>query len=501
MRSKKAAIVTMAVMVGLIFGLIIASNFNFMNTGMAFDSAAEPKSSQVKVTESAPAVMLDLEAASNTYVQIAQKVSPSVVMITSERVVKYKNPFFHFFGDDWSRRFFDQPGGGREQVQRGLGSGVIVSSDGYILTNNHVIKDADKLNVVFNGDEYEAEVIGSDTNTDLAVVKIDKKNLTSIELGSSDALRVGEIVLAIGSPFSEDLENTVTQGIVSAKGRKNLQIGGSQMTYQDFIQTDAAINPGNSGGALVNLRGKLVGINTAIVGQTYTGVGFAIPVDMAKWVMSQLIDKGKVVRGWLGVGIRPVSKKMARAFDVKEASGALIEEVFDGPAKDAGLEIGDIIVEFDGKAIEDNFALINLVAQYDPDSRVSVVVVREGKKKNFTVKLGQRPEDPAVAQRTTPEKENILGFQVAELNNVLRQRFDAVNEDDATVVVTAVKPNGQAAREGLRSGDLILKLNHQKIKSVRQFNKIVSETKAGDVLLLRIKNKSGSRFVALEMPE
>ncbi|MBN1351318.1 Do family serine endopeptidase [candidate division KSB1 bacterium] len=503
-RSKKAALVTLAAMVGLIIGLIIASNFNSMNTSIASNSATAPElvlasQNESEVAAAAP-VMLDLEAASKTYVEIAKKVSPSVVMITSERVVKYRNPFFQFFGDDWSRRFFDMPEEG-EQTQHGLGSGVIVSSDGYILTNNHVIKDADQLHVAFNGDEYEAEVVGSDENTDLAVIKIAKNNLHSVELGDSDALQVGEIVLAIGSPFAEELENTVTQGIVSAKGRKNLRIGGSQMTYQDFIQTDAAINPGNSGGALVNLRGELVGINTAIVGQTYTGVGFAIPINMAKWVMGQLIDKGKVVRGWLGVGIVPVNKKMAKAFGLENAQGALVEEVFEGPAKDAGVEVGDVIVKFDDKPIKDNFALINMVAKYNPGSRVKLAVVREGEIKYLTVKLGERPDNPALAQKSDTGKENTLGFRIAEFTDTFKQRFGYNADEEGKVVVVNVKSGSQAAREGLRAGDIIIKLNNKDIESVQQFNQDVSRAKAGDVLLLRVKNKDGRRFVALEIPE
>lgn len=499
-RSKKFTVITLAVMVGLIIGLVIASNLNWMNLGVASNTQVAPKLAKVDRSEPVPAVLLDLEAASKTYVQIAKKASPSVVMITSERVVKSRSPFFHFFGDEWFKRFFEFPEEG-EQIQRGLGSGVIVSSDGYILTNDHVIKDADKLQVVINGEEYKAEVVGSDPNTDIAVVKIDKNNLKAIELGNSDELQVGEIVLAIGSPFSTELENTVTQGIVSAKGRKGLQISGSRMAYQDFIQTDAAINPGNSGGALVNLRGKLVGINTAIVGQTSVGVGFAIPVNMAKWVMGQLIDKGKVVRGWLGVEIGPVSRKMAKAFGLESPHGALVHRVLDGPAKDAGVEEGDIIIELDGKKIKDNYDLINLVAKYDPGTRVELVVIREGKRKSLRVKLDERPDEETLVRRSTREKENQLGFRVSTLTDDLRRRYSYDEDIDANIIVTYVARNSQAAREQIRPGDLILKLNHQQIKSVRQFNNIIDEAKPGDVLLFRIQNRSGKRFVALEIPE
>ncbi|MDZ7261345.1 MAG: Do family serine endopeptidase [candidate division KSB1 bacterium] len=431
-KSKKITwLVFLSIAVGLIAGLILASNLDW-----TFQSRASSTTTGVKLgsDEPVPQELLDLEKTSRAFVAIVKKVSPTVVTITSEKTVKVRHPFSDFFGEDFFR-FFQLPEG--DVIQRGLGSGVIVSPDGYILTNHHVIKDADELNVLIEKEEYDAKVIGSDPKTDVAVIKIDKKDLPTIKFGDSDQLEVGEIVLAIGSPFSAALERTVTHGIVSAKGRTGLQIGGAELSYQNFIQTDAAINPGNSGGALVNLQGELVGINTAIVGQANVGIGFAIPINMAKWVMEQLLDKGKVVRGWLGVYIGPVDRKMARALGLDKAEGALVSEVVeDSPAGEAGVKAGDVIIEFDGKPIKDDNHLMNLVASYDPGSRVSMKIVRDGKEKILNVKLGERP-DEAVAAAPSVEEKTGLGIRVQNLTRALAERYGYKNEEG--VLVTDVQ--------------------------------------------------------------
>ena len=289
--NKKYLVVVFSICIGIFAGLVIASNFNWTQNGFA-DSEASVLAP--RISQSIPPINSDLEATSRAFVEIAKRVTPTVVSITSEKVIKVRDPFTNFFGnDEFFKRFF--PGGGqggdKEFRQNGLGSGIIVSADGYILTNYHVIKDADELNVIIDKKEYVARVVGSDPETDIAVVDIDAQNLPAIRLGDSDKLEVGELVLAVGSPFDISLQHTVTSGIISAKGRSNLSLGGN-LTYQDFIQTDAAINPGNSGGALVNIRGELIGINTAIYagnGGGNVGIGFAIPVSLAKQVMDDLI--------------------------------------------------------------------------------------------------------------------------------------------------------------------------------------------------------------------
>jgi serine protease Do len=477
------------VFVGVVVGLILASNLNWTSSSAALSREGK---SGVVLGDQGPESQAILEAqnTSRVFVEVVKKVAPAVVTITSEK--RIRNP--------WSDFFRDFGYGEEELLQRGLGSGVIVSKDGYILTNHHVIKDADRINVVYNRKEYKAKVIGSDPSTDVAVVKIDAdEELPVVRFGDSDKLEVGEWVLAIGSPFSEVLEHTVTHGIVSAKGRRGLGISGSQMRYQDFIQTDAAINPGNSGGALVNLRGELVGINTAIVGQTNVGIGFAIPINMARWVMEQLITKGKVVRGWLGVKIQSVDDKIARAYGLDRPMGALVVEVVeDGPAQKAGIKEGDLIIELEGQKIEDSQHLTNLVASYAPGTEVELVVIRDKGRKTFRVKLGERPEEEKLAQSGGSRSET-LGLSVQTLTNDLASRLGY--EGERGVVVTDVEPGSPADRAGLNQGDLILEANRQRVTSAGEFRALVERLKPGDVLLLRVRRGKQVFFAAIEVPE
>ncbi|MDZ7372760.1 MAG: DegQ family serine endoprotease [candidate division KSB1 bacterium] len=485
------------VFVGVVIGLIVASNLNWTSPTAA--SSPEPKSNVV-LGEQGPQSQAILEAqnTSRVFVEVVKKVAPAVVTITSEKKVQIQNPWRDFFGDDFFRRFFDYPD--QEYIQRGLGSGVIVSKDGYILTNHHVIKDADQIYVVYNRKEYKAKVVGSDASTDIAVVKIEAdEELPVVRFGDSDKLEVGEWVLAIGSPFSEVLEHTVTHGIVSAKGRRGLNISGSQMRFQDFIQTDAAINPGNSGGALVNLRGELVGINTAIVGQANVGIGFAIPINMARWVMEQLVSKGKVVRGWLGVWIQSVDEKIAKAYGLDRPMGALVTQVQkNSPAEKAGIKEGDLILEFDGRKIEDSQHLTNLVASYPPGAEVEVVLIREKSRRTLRVKLGERPEEERLARGGSARSQS-LGLSVQTLTEDLASRLGY--EGERGVVISEVEPGSPAARAGLRRGDLILEANRQKVSSAREFQSLVAELKPGDVLLLRVRRGENTFFAAIEVPE
>lgn len=491
---KLWAIISMTLLAGTIIGLVIAANFNWTASGIA-DS--RPKT----VLGSTAAPVADSFNALSTgkaFVDVAKRVTPTVVSITSAKVVIVRNPFSDFFHDNrWGRNPRDN---GHEFRQQGLGSGVIISRDGYILTNNHVIQEAEEISVLIDKKEYAAKLIGTDPKTDVAVIKIDAKNLPVIALGNSDDLDVGEWVLAIGNPFSLELAHTVTAGIVSGKGRARVGVG--DIEYEDFIQTDAAINPGNSGGALVNLRGELVGINTAIVTGGYgggnVGVGFAIPINLARQIMQSLIDEGRVIRGWLGVRIQTVDEQLAKAFGLPEAAGALVTEVVaGGPAQDAGMKVEDIVTELDGTKIRDSNHLMHLVASYKPGARAPLTVWRNGKVVKIEVKLGERPEEEPTRLASTPTEENPLGLQVTTLTPALARQLE-IDPGETGVVVTDLEEGSQAAREGIGRGDLIREVNRQPVRTAAEFRKAVASTK-GDVVLLRVMSRGDKRnfFVAL----
>jgi serine protease Do len=359
--------------------------------------------------------------------------------------------------------------------------------------------------VVLDKDEYKAEIIGKDPATDLAVIKIDKTGLPAIRLGDSDNLEVGEWVLAIGSPFSQMLAHTVTSGIISAKGRQLAGGVSRDLTYQDFIQTDAAINPGNSGGALVNIRGELVGINTAIYseGGGNIGIGFAVPVNLAKGVMDDLISHGKVVRGYLGVRISTPDAELSQALGLPSKKGALINEVVEGsPADDAGLQAGDVIISLQGVEIEDSQHLTNLVASYSPDEKIEVQIIRDGDKLNRTIQLDQRP-DFAEAEDTPASRKNDatgrLGFSVTELTESLAGQ--AGYEGLQGVLVTSVSQSGVAAEKGLRRGDLIMAVNRQEIGGLTEFRNVLDKVGANEIVLFQIRREQTNRFIAMKMPE
>jgi serine protease Do len=495
MKSKKFSVILLfAVFLGIVVGLILASNLHFPVTGNAANQPVVTLGSTEPVSDE----LAGLEKLSKAFVRVAKEVSPAIVTINSQVVIKQRHN--QTMDDEFFRYFFRVPEQ-EDQVRRGLGSGVIINSDGYILTNNHVVSEADKITVVIDKVENEAKVIGTDPESDLAVIKIEKTGLPTIKLGDSDALEVGEWILAVGNPFSDALQHTVTAGIVSAKGRSNLPISGGRIQYQDFIQTDAAINPGNSGGAMVNLRGELVGINTAILGQANVGIGFAIPINLAKTVMEQLIKEGKVVRGWLGVYIESVGEDMAKAFDMKDPKGALVQRVVEnGPAAKADIQAGDIIIKVNDTVIESSDQLTNLVATFTPDTKVDVVVWRDGKEKQVTVKLGERPQGGA-PQDVEAEKgaENKLGIEVQNLTSELAQRFGY--EGDAGVLITDVQSGSVAEREGLQSGDLVMTVNRVKVSNVAEFNRVVGKLEAGQIVLLRLKREDMSFFRTLRIPK
>ena len=443
-----------------------------------------------------------LKQFSDQFANIAEKVNPAVVTILTEKKIDISQSNRNSPQEDLFRFYFNQPRQ-REYKSSALGSGVILDAKkGYIITNNHVVEDVDEITVrLLDKSEYEATIIGKDPKSDLAVIKIKAKNLSDIALGDSDKLRVGEWVIAVGSPFSANLSHTVTAGIVSAKGRGNILQGDM---YEDFIQTDAAINPGNSGGALLNSSGDLIGINTAIYSNGYfdrgnQGVGFAIPSNMVKKVMSDLINYGKVVRSYIGVQIQPIDDTSAKALGLKSSMGALVANVIsDGPADKAGIETGDVIVEFDGMSIKSVDHLRNNVSISKPDASYSLTVVRDGSKKSFKVTLEKMPSDDQLAVENQKQSTNELGIEVRELNPSIRREY-GVESQDFGIVVTKVLLDSPASEAGIQSGDLITRVGSRRCRSVKQFDSLVKNTKRRGMLMLHIKRDGNAQYVTLDL--
>lgn len=432
---------------------------------------------------------------SNAFADVAEAAKPAVVTIITDKIMKVPNNDLYFFFNPYM-----DPNSDKEYKTNALGSGVIVDArKGYILTNNHVVDDMDNIKVkLFDKREYKAKIMGTDPKSDLAILKIEADNLKELKLGNSDKLRVGEWVMAVGSPFSENLSHTVTTGIVSAMGRSNIIRGQS---YEDFIQTDAAINPGNSGGALLNMKGELIGINTAIATGGYEkgnrGVGFAIPSNMSKRIMSDLIDKGYVTRSWLGVYIQPLDADAAKALEMESRDGALITQVVaDSPAELAGVEEGDVIVKFDNKNISDPSNLRNIVSLMPPGSKSDVVVFRNGSKKVLNVILQELKDGKQVAVKISSNT-SVLGLELKEINSDLIQKYNLA-EDDGKIIVVAVESGSEAAEKGLVEGDVIKRVGTQQVRSLKEFKKKEKASRSrGSLLLLVKKNDGSSLFVTL----
>jgi Do/DeqQ family serine protease len=422
-------------------------------------------------TDRAVAHAESLAETSNEIADVTAKVLPSVVSITTSQTARGYPSFGHPFGSPGQRR--------------GLGSGVIVSSKGYVLTNNHVVANSEDITVILStGKKVKAKLVGADAKADLAVLKLKKKirGLKSLPFGSSSKLRLGEIVLAVGNPMG--VGQSVTMGIVSAKGRANMGI----VDYEDFIQTDAAINPGNSGGALINLKGELVGVPTAILSRSggSQGIGFAIPSDMVKPIMGSLISNGKVSRGWLGVSIQDVNEELADALGLNVKSGVLIADVMDkAPAKRAGLKRGDVVRKVNGRTTRNATQLRNVIASAGAGKTVTLDLIRDGKATQLKVKLGDLPgtKGAIVAGKSTGKKAP-LGVRVAPLSQRTRSAYAVPSDVRHGVVVTEVAPDSKAASYGLKTGDVILEVNRTKVKNASQFKKAYDKSKRHLALLL-----------------
>ncbi len=432
-----------------------------------------------------------------SFSSLAETVSPAVVNISTVKTIKGGGPVFrHFYqgpqgNQDPFKDFFDRFFGNeqqREYKQRSLGSGFIIDKDGYIVTNNHVIAGADEIKVKLNsGKEYDAKIIGRDPSTDIALIKIKADSSYSVAtFGDSDALKVGQWVVAIGSPFG--LEHTVTAGIVSAKGRV---IGSGP--YDDFIQTDASINPGNSGGPLINMKGHVVGINTAIIAGG-NGIGFAIPVNMAKGVIAQLKKEGKVTRGWLGVGIQDISDEMAEYYGIKGRQGVLVSQVFQGdPADKAGIRTRDIIISVNGKKIKTSRELTRIIAAFHVNEMVKITALRNGREKTFNVKIAKRQEGQLASRGIPRKKPEAFGIRVSNLTPEIASKFDI--RETKGVVVTGVRAGSQGDDKGVQPGDIIKEINHRTINTVDDYKDAMQKAKKDDAVIMLVKRANSGFFV------
>ncbi|MBD3336776.1 MAG: Do family serine endopeptidase [Candidatus Eisenbacteria bacterium] len=442
------------------------------------------------------------EALSDAFAGAGEEILPSVVTITSLKMVRFsarQDPFWRFF----HRPFGDDPEE-REIPRRGLGSGVIVKDEGIVLTNNHVVEGADELSIILaDGRQFDAEIVGRDPATDLAVIQIlpgeDAGQLPVATLGHSDELRVGDWVLAAGSPFR--LSQTLTAGIVSAMGRSNLRLA----SYEDFIQTDAAINPGNSGGALVDLDGRVVGINTAIASRSgaYQGVGFAIPIDMARNVMNSILEHGRVIRGQLGVYIQDVNPDLAEALELDRPQGALVSQVNEGgPADEAGVQERDLILELNGVPVEDVQDLRLRIAGTPPGTIVALLVLRDGREERIEVELGEleQEETAGAAPAESEDWEERLGMSLTALTSSIREELE-LDQDVDGVVVENVSATGAAATAGLRRGDVIQEVGDEKISSARDFYSALEDRETRKPVVLRVVRGEQRLFLALVVPE
>ena len=447
-------------------------------------------------------------AVPSDFADLTEKLSPTVVNVYTTQTVEVSSQPHQFLPDDMEipepfRRFFglpDMPHGEapkREMKRTSLGSGVIVTADGYILTNNHVVQDADEIHVTLSTfEEYEATIIGRDPKSDVALIKINPKaDLPFTAFGNSDKLRVGEWVIAIGNPFG--LQQTVTAGIVSAKGRSI-----NNESYGNFIQTDASINPGNSGGPLFNLKGEMVGLNTAIFSRTggNIGIGFAIPINMAKNVFAQLKEHGKVTRGWLGVMIQQVTHELAENFNLDRPIGALVGQVVpDSPAEKAGLKAGDVIISYNGKEISQMSMLPAMVASTNVGEKAKLVLIREGKKQDITVEIGRMDDEAAILAGVETGTSKKLGMTIQELTPKLAESLGI--KEAHGVIVTDVDSDSASEEAGILRGDIILEINRGKIENIAQYKKALQAAQNKNSILMLIQRDQNTLFIVIETEE
>jgi serine protease Do len=477
-----------------IFAGIIILSLGFLLGGISYYLLSKSVSPSSVRSPFSPRVPGQIMETSRAFSEIVNAVSPAVVNISTTKVVRRESvpfsedPFFDLF------RPFHDFGLPKKWKEQSLGSGVIVSPDGYIITNNHVVEKSEDIRVtLFDKRSFRGKVVGADPKTDIAVVKISADKLPTAPWGDSDRLQVGEFVLAIGNPFG--LSHTVTMGIISAVGRANVGIA----DYEDFIQTDAAINPGNSGGPLVNIKGELIGINTAIFSRSggYQGIGFAVPSDMARMVMDQLMKQGKIVRGWLGVTIQDITPELSQKFGLKDSKGALVGDISKGsPAEKAGITRGDIILEFNGKEIKSVGSLRNMVSQSKVGSQVKLKILRGGKEYEIAAVIDELPKEAAgVPSEPSPEdiqKNAFSGITAMELTKEIGKQL-GLGANDKGVVVVRVEPGSTADEAGLKKGDVIQEIDRKRITGMADFNRIASSIEAGETNLLFI-NRGGRKF-------
>jgi serine protease Do len=496
-RTRTVASLFTVAMAAMLVGGVVTSQIHHPELALARPAEDTARAASLPLPGAGAAFGLD------TFREIARQATPGVVNIGTKKTVRGnrgRDPFRDFFGDDFMDRFFGPQGRNRRerpQTLQSLGSGFVIDKEGYILTNRHVIDDADQISVTLatqraTDTPFEAKLVGKDARTDVALLKIEPKAaLTTLALGDSDGTEPGDWVMAIGNPFGLG-GNSVTVGVVSYKGRP-LQLGAGQFTPTEMIQTDASINPGNSGGPLLNTRGEVIGINTMIITngpQQSSGVGFAVPINVAKDILAQLRDHGKVVRGWLGVQIVPVNTEGAKTFKLREAKGAVIMDVTPGsPAEKAGLKPEDVVIAVDGKGIDDNSDLSRYVAGRAPGTTVKLLVVRNGSEKTMAVTLGTFPEETQVQDAPEGEASDQLGMTLRNLTPEVAERLE-LPRGTRGVVVTDVE-GGAAEQAGLRQGDVIVSVNGTNVTDVDAFKKETSAAKQDGVARLRVRRGSG----------
>jgi serine protease Do len=494
-------------------GILIASNFDWSSQPKAVHEtqnfSEQPLDPPIGLSVSKENLLPGQES---PFVAVAEKVSPAVVNISAEKIVETRGFSDYFPFDDFFRRFFGEtPERELPQTQKtkSLGSGFIFRKDGYVLTNNHVVAGADNIFVKLpDGSQYKAKVVGLDKDTDIAVLKIDTEtDLPTIEFGDSDSLRVGEWVMAIGNPFPQlGLDRTVTVGVVSAKGRSNLRFGPEETpNYQNYIQTDASINPGNSGGPLVNIKGQVIGLNSAITNPTgmsfNIGIGFAIPINLARWVIPDLIEKGKVSRGFLGIFFQEVDKNIADALNLPKVEGVLVSKVQPGtPADKAGIKGGDVIIGFNGERVESGTKFRMMVAAAGPGQKVALEILRDGKKITKELTLADRDEFLASEKEEEHKEEkteNWLGLEVTTCTEALAAQYGVGFQPG--VIVTSIENGSPAERSGFMEGDIIMKIGNEEIENIDGYKKITKSLKDKKKAMLFLVSRDGEPlFIAVK---